>query len=264
MDRNRTLHLPDELKLLIAPSLVPGICKLRRHIVIQLLQHLRMTTTKIPPPPGTDLDFKHLARRLMDHTEYNQFREWIQGSIGPCLTDSAFFEAVRETERNWLRVMAMDYREFVHFCHNPNDQQYRGRTELVIELFPSADFSDPPQDMSDAALVNPPLTTGARTLLAIRGRWASIGNLLVATQDLDCQIYKGLAELWLHFIQSLGRTPGQNPRLPHYVRRIWVISKDNDKANSGYGPHRLPASALRDIARELKNQIGTQNVQIVF
>ncbi|KXT02768.1 hypothetical protein AC579_4630 [Pseudocercospora musae] len=261
---NGDLTLPDELKLMIAPSLVISICKTRRHIAIRLLQHQRLTTRRISPPRGTDLDFQRLARRLMDRTEWNQFCEWIKGSLGPSLADTAFFDITRETERNWLRVMAMDYHQFANLCHNPNSGQYGGRRELVIELFPTADFSDPPQDMSDAALVRQPLTTGARALLAIRGQWASFGNLLVATHRLDRQIYEGLAELWLHFIQNLAQNPGQNPSLPRFVRRVWVISKNNDKPNSAYGPHKLDGRALGNIIRALKNQIGTRDVNVVF
>ncbi|KXS98953.1 hypothetical protein AC578_4981 [Pseudocercospora eumusae] len=262
MNSNRTL--PDELKLMIAPSLVPSICKIRRHIAIKLLQHQRLTTTRIPPPPGTDLDFQHLARRLMDRTEWNQFHEFIKGSLGPCLADTAFFDLIRETERNWLREMPMDYRQFEHLCHNPNSAQYRGRNEIVIELFPTADFSNPPPDMSNAALLDTPLTAGARALLAIRSQWASSGTLLAATQHLDRQVYRGLAKLWLRFIRNLGQNPGLNPRLPNSVRRVWVISKDNDKRSSACGPHQLDGRALGDIVRALKKQIGTRDVNVVF
>ncbi|KAF7198550.1 hypothetical protein HII31_00289 [Pseudocercospora fuligena] len=175
--------------------------------------------------------------------------------------DRSFFGA---WQRNWLRVMAMDFRQFVHFCHNPNHRQYRGRCELVIELFPTADFSNPPQEMSRTTLFNPPLTIGERVLLATRRQWASPGLILEASKHLDLRVYQGLAKLWLHFIQSLGQNPGQGPRLPHDVRRIWVISKDNDKPNSACGPHQLHGSALGDIARELRNQIGTGHVNVVF
>ncbi|EME79705.1 uncharacterized protein MYCFIDRAFT_81186 [Pseudocercospora fijiensis CIRAD86] len=163
---------------------------------------------------------------------------------------------LRDVERSWLREMAMDYREFNHFCRRSDDEQYRWRTKLVIELFPSADFSNPPEQLSNANLVRQPLTMAEKRILAHRDQWSSSGHRPQDPKQLDRQIFQGLTEIWLDLIRTSG--------LPHFVRHVCVIAKDNDRPSPAFRARGVDGRALGNITSALKHLVGAHNVVTVF
>lgn len=198
-------------------------------------------------PSGEDLDFHEFARSLTDKSERDNLDEVVR-SPRLALSHTLFLRATREAERPWMRKMPLDYREFRTFCGYPQHPRYEDRRELVIEIFPKADFYHPPPELSNAGLVSNPLTTLERGLLSMRAQWSvnglSLHSFPPGSQHLDRKVYEGLMELWLREI----------PNLPRLVRHVVYIFKSSlsTRDNPTFATRRLKSSAPREIKQAIE------------
>lgn len=223
-----------------------GICALRRHVV-QHLQQMHLMNVSIDDVPGqyssqsntNDHQIRHalVAQNIIDPQERQHYvanRQVSSSSANRSMRLNALI-----AERNWLREPPMDYRTFRHFCANPTHHQYEGREELVIELFPQADFFNPPEELSDPAIMGQEGVWSPATLqiLSSRGQQAQ-GAVNPALFALDLKLGEQLCDLWTRAL----------PGLPSHVTSVWIIAKSPNAPHLGPWPNNLPHGWLPAVA----------------
>ena len=237
------VSLPNEVWLQIFENIL-GPCCLRRHIVAHLRQmHLMQLRNDDAARGGQYTSQVHddIVRGSagMDHRERLYYRQR-QGEL------ETIQDADRTTigeldrllvERNWLRKPPMDYESFRHFCRNPNDRRYADRKDLVLELFPLADFFRPSQHLTQ-------LGPGARGTLAERARLAHVPGPVAAglLHVLDREVYTGRCALWTAII----------PSMPRSVKRVRAIAKDAPAPGMTVLIAQLKADELGHIGQEMQ------------
>lgn len=230
-------QLPDELWLAIAEFHF-GPCALRRHVVAHLQQMAIMNINHADI--GTNTTYRshardHQIRRQAGMTPqksqyYNNRRRQL------ALIERPFELCRLVAEKEWLQHPPMDYSTFQHFCNNPTLNRYENTEDLVIELFPQAEFFRPPEALSDAATVTEEQfwKDAERQVSAQRGD-PNVGysHLL---NVLDAKLYESLCSLWTRAL----------PNLPPHVRRVTALCKCPDAPYMLQGlPNGDPLSAVR-------------------
>jgi len=144
-------RLPNELwdKIL---KLVFGPCYLRRHVVEEL-QTMKLTSTSMNDPRdgkeyrGHAEDARIRTSTRLDQQEREHYAARWKSLEGMAALTFQFGLGGLLAERDFLVDKPLDYDNFKNFRADPTSKEYQGRKSIVIELFPKAAFSKPPQDL---------------------------------------------------------------------------------------------------------------------
>lgn len=242
--------LPPELKIEMFKAHF-GVCALRRHCLAHL-QNMHLTVVGALDVEGgytSHAHDQHIRRTAgMDYHEkaYYRFlrtrfltisRWWARMALG--------------AERDWLQNPPMDFRTFPNLCANGTNTRNGPWADIVIELFPGADFIDPPPELGNNALF--PLFTAVvptrRLQLQQRTAPNSFAYITRKSVLLDSCIYSGLIHLW----------KSEFLRLPIWVKSVKMIIKDPVVPHLGFRVEDLAADAVPKLCRVLED-INGRNV----